>query len=162
MRKTTRKRVKKAGTKKNNTKEIELASVSVSNNFQGMPVLQESYFSIDDDLANLQSAYRTTDNAINKRHQALNNYTKKLNYHNDERRHFANLQHYGMRATKQEKKELQDTAKEAAKAEQHLSQANKDLEKAIEEQEKILKQFKKGTVKRSSGGRKKNRKSKKR
>ena len=78
-----------------------------------MPVLQESYFSIEDDLAKLQSAYRTTGNAINKRHQALNNYTKKLNYHNDERRHFSNLKHYRMRPTEQEKK-FQDTAKEAA------------------------------------------------
>ena len=162
MRKTARKRVKKAGTRNSKPIEIELREVGVSDNFQGMPVLRESYFSIDDDLANLQSVYKNTHNAIKKRQQALNNYTKKLNYLNDERGHFSNLKNYGMRATKQEINEFKDIASQAANAEQNLSKANEELEKAIKEEEKTIKEFNKGTVKRSSGGRKKNRKSKKR
>lgn len=156
------KRVKKAGTKKKSGKEIELASISLSESFQGMPNIDDSYFSIEKDLAKLESVYRTTDRAREKRDQALSDYTEKLNHHNDERRHFSNLQHYGMAATKQEKKELKQTGKLAAKAEEHLSKATQELKKAIEEEEKTIKAFKKGTVKRSSGGRRKNRKSKKR
>lgn len=161
MRKTLRKRIKKAGTK-STTKEIELATVSLSDNFKGMPVIKESYFSIDDDLVKLKLAQKKTLNALKDKHEALNNYSQKSNFHNNERRHFSNLQNYGMSATKEEIKELRDTAKEARQAEDHLSKANQELEKAIKEENKTFKAFYTGTVKRSSGGRRKNRKSIKR